>query len=215
MTTLVTTSTSSFGRCALRKVSGRTKSRNRGTLPPTLPTHAPPQSVSKSGAADTAKIVADILAFLPSFNNSHPTRHGNELVSMLLARAGSALREDLARAQPCKPRPVPRVPRTARPSVPHKRRSVADVAPPVLLHVLSHGKMTLGRLARESCAFFIASLAGALAACSRQKRPESSELASICRQVVDALSVILPCVFPFCVTVRSSPFVASDAQACL
>ena len=54
------------------------------------------------------------------------------------------------------------------------------------------GKLTLGRLDRESRAFFIASLAGALAACSRQKSPESSELASMRRQVVDALSVILP-----------------------
>jgi hypothetical protein len=54
------------------------------------------------------------------------------------------------------------------------------------------GKLTLGRLSRESRAFFIAQLAAALAACSHQKSPESSELASMRRQVVDALSVILP-----------------------
>jgi hypothetical protein len=54
------------------------------------------------------------------------------------------------------------------------------------------GKMTLGRLSRESRAFFIAQLAGALAACGHQKSPESSELVSMRRQVVDALSVILP-----------------------
>ena len=73
----------------------------------------------------------------------------------------------------------------------HKRHSMANVAPPVLLHVLSHGKMMLGRLARESCTFFIASLAGTHTVCTCQKRPESSELASICQHVVDALSVIL------------------------
>ena len=34
-------------------------------LAPTLPTHTPPQSVSKSSVVDTVKIVADILTFLP------------------------------------------------------------------------------------------------------------------------------------------------------
>ena len=52
--------------------------------------------------------------------------------------------------------------------------------------------MTLGRLERESRAFFFARLAGALAACSHQKSPESADLASMRRQVVDALIVILP-----------------------
>ncbi|KAH9170945.1 apoptosis inhibitory protein 5-domain-containing protein, partial [Lactarius sanguifluus] len=37
----------------------------------------------------------DILLFLPSFNDGRPTRHGNELVHLLLARAASTLREDL------------------------------------------------------------------------------------------------------------------------
>jgi hypothetical protein len=54
------------------------------------------------------------------------------------------------------------------------------------------GKLTLGRLSKESRAFFFAQLAAALAACSHQKSPESTELASMRRQVVDALSVILP-----------------------
>ncbi|KAH9024749.1 hypothetical protein EDB85DRAFT_1986413 [Lactarius pseudohatsudake] len=54
------------------------------------------------------------------------------------------------------------------------------------------GKMTLGRLLQDSCTFFIARLAGALAACSHRKSPESSELASMRRQVVDVLTIILP-----------------------
>ncbi|KAH9010514.1 hypothetical protein EDB84DRAFT_1445679 [Lactarius hengduanensis] len=38
----------------------------------------------------------DILLFLPSFNDGRPTRRGKELVHLLLSRAASALREDLA-----------------------------------------------------------------------------------------------------------------------
>ncbi|KAH9009496.1 hypothetical protein EDB85DRAFT_2057497 [Lactarius pseudohatsudake] len=51
--------------------------------------------------------------------------------------------------------------------------------------------MMLGRLPQDSCTFFIARLAGALVACSHRKSPESSELASMRRQVVDVLTTIL------------------------
>ena len=151
------------------------------------------QAVSKSGAADAAKIIADILVFLPSFNDGRPTRHGNELVSMLLARAASALREDLAPG---------RNPASLEQSRGYlelsdllcRAKGAAEPAQLLRFYCTSSlmGKMTLGRLSKESRAFFIAQLAGALAACSRQKSPESSELASMRRQVVDALSVILP-----------------------
>ncbi|KAF8269291.1 apoptosis inhibitory protein 5-domain-containing protein [Lactarius quietus] len=75
-----------------------------------------------------------------------------------------------------------------------RTKSAADPAQLLRFYCTSSlmGKMTLGRLSSESRAFFIAHLAGALAACSHQKSPESSELASMRRQVVDALSVILP-----------------------
>ncbi|KAI9437549.1 apoptosis inhibitory protein 5-domain-containing protein, partial [Lactarius indigo] len=53
------------------------------------------KAVSKSPAADAAKIIEDILTFLPLFSDGRPTRRGNELVQLLLARAASALREDL------------------------------------------------------------------------------------------------------------------------
>ncbi|KAH9014666.1 hypothetical protein EDB85DRAFT_2029127 [Lactarius pseudohatsudake] len=67
------------------------------------------------------------------------------------------------------------------------------------------GIMSLGRLSHESRAFFVTHLVGALSACSHQKSPESSSLASMRRQVEDALSVILP----FFIQVAPS-----DAQAC-
>ncbi|KAI9437538.1 apoptosis inhibitory protein 5-domain-containing protein [Lactarius indigo] len=132
------------------------------------------KAVSKSPAADAGKIIEDILVFLPSFNDGRPTRRGNELVQLLLARAASALREDLA---------------------PGRNPASLEQSPQLLRFYCTSslmGKMTLGRLSQDSRAFFVARLAGALAACSHQKSPESSELASMRRQVVDALSVILP-----------------------
>ncbi len=54
------------------------------------------------------------------------------------------------------------------------------------------GKMTLGRLSDNARLFFIVYLAHALSACGLQPTPESGELASMRRQVVDALAVILP-----------------------
>jgi hypothetical protein len=163
-----------------------TRSPNPWTL-----THS--QAISKSGAADTTKIIADILVFLPSFNDSRPTRHGNSLVSMLLARAGSALREDLAPGRNPANLDQSRV-YLELSDLLCRAKSAAEPVQLLRFYCTSSlmGKMTLGRLSRESRAFFIASLAGALAACSSQKSPESSELASMRRQVVDALSVILP-----------------------
>jgi hypothetical protein len=54
------------------------------------------------------------------------------------------------------------------------------------------GKMTLGRLSDNAHLFFIIHLAHALSACGHQASPESGELASMRRQVVEALTVILP-----------------------
>ena len=54
------------------------------------------------------------------------------------------------------------------------------------------GKMTLGRLSENARLFFIVYLAQALSACSYLPGPESGELASMRRQVVDALTIILP-----------------------
>ncbi|KAN0138268.1 Apoptosis inhibitory protein 5 (API5) domain containing protein [Lactarius tabidus] len=163
------------------------------------------KAISKSGAADTTKIIADILVFLPSFNDSRPTRHGNSLVSMLLARAGSALREDLAPGRNPANLDQSRV-YLELSDLLCRAKSAAEPVQLLRFYCTSSlmGKMTLGRLSRESRAFFIASLAGALAACSSQKSPESSELASMRRQVVDALSVILPFI------IQVAP---SDAQA--
>ncbi|KAH9017315.1 hypothetical protein EDB85DRAFT_2155262 [Lactarius pseudohatsudake] len=151
------------------------------------------KAVSKSSAADAAKIIEDILVFLPSFNDGRPTRRGNELVHLLLARAASTLREDLAPG---------RNPASLEQSRGYlelsdllcRAKGAADPAQLLRFYCTSSlmGKMTLGRLSQDSRAFFVARLAGALAACDRQKSPESSELASMRRQVVDALSVILP-----------------------
>ncbi|KAH9017318.1 hypothetical protein EDB85DRAFT_1874480, partial [Lactarius pseudohatsudake] len=146
------------------------------------------QAVSKSSAADVAKIIEDIF-FLPSFNDG---RRANELVHLLLPRVPSALREDLALGR--NPANLEQFRGYLELSylLPRERRrrircsSCAPTARPLM------GKMTLGRLSHESRAFFVARLAGALSACSHQKSPESSSLVSMRRQVVDALSVILP-----------------------
>jgi hypothetical protein len=54
------------------------------------------------------------------------------------------------------------------------------------------GKMTLGRLSDNARLFFIIHLAHALSACGHQPSPESGELASMRRQVVEALTIVLP-----------------------
>jgi hypothetical protein len=194
----------------------------RSTRSPNPWTLTRSQAISKSGAADTTKIIADILVFLPSFNDSRPTRHGNSLVSMLLARAGSALREDLAPGRNPANLDQSRV-YLELSDLLCRAKSAAEPVQLLRFYCTSSlmGKMTLGRLSRESRAFFIASLAGALAACSSQKSPESSELASMRRQVVDALSVILPVRHPRHCTLRRLPLCTqfiiqvapSDAQA--
>jgi hypothetical protein len=58
------------------------------------------------------------------------------------------------------------------------------------------GKMTLGRLSDNARLFFIIYLAHALSACGHQPSPESGELASMRRQVVEALTIILPVRIP-------------------
>jgi len=58
------------------------------------------------------------------------------------------------------------------------------------------GKMTLGRLSDNARLFFIVHLAHALSACGHQPGPESGELASMRRQVVEALTIILPVRIP-------------------
>jgi hypothetical protein len=57
------------------------------------------------------------------------------------------------------------------------------------------GKMTLGRLSDDARLFFIIHLAHALSACGHQP-PESGELALMRRQVVEALTIILPVRIP-------------------
>jgi hypothetical protein len=58
------------------------------------------------------------------------------------------------------------------------------------------GKMTLGRLSDDARLFFIIHLAHALSACGLQPSPESGQLASMRRQVVEALTIILPVRIP-------------------
>ncbi|KAH9026561.1 hypothetical protein EDB84DRAFT_1579770 [Lactarius hengduanensis] len=159
-----------------------------------------PHQVSKSSAADVAKIIEDIF-FLPSFNDG---RRANELVHLLLPRVPSALREDLAPGR--NPANLEQFRGYLELSylLPRERRrrircsSCVPTARPLM------GKMTLGRLSHESRAFFVARLAGALSACSHQKSPESSSLVSMRRQVVDALSVILPFFHPSSLVGRAS-----------
>ena len=59
------------------------------------------------------------------------------------------------------------------------------------------GKMTLGRLSDDARLFFIIHLAHALSACGHQPSPESGELTSMRRQVVEALTIILPVRIPY------------------
>ncbi|KAH9020863.1 hypothetical protein EDB85DRAFT_507758 [Lactarius pseudohatsudake] len=143
------------------------------------------KAVSKSSAADVAKIIEDILVFLPSFNDGPgpPTAHGRRL---------SAQGGPPAWAEPGEPGAVPRVPQAV--GLLCHVKGAADLAHLLRFYCTSSlmGKMTLGRLPQDPCMFFITRLAGALAACSHRKSPESSELASMRRQVVDVLTIILP-----------------------
>jgi hypothetical protein len=149
--------------------------------------------VSKFGGADASKITRDILVFLPSFRSGRPTRRGNELLQVLLAQAMSSLKEDLA------PRRIPASLERTRFYLELcdfvcREKGVSDPVQLLRFYCTSSlmGKMTLGRLSEDARLFFIVHLAQALAACSHQKSRESAELASMRRQVVDALTVILP-----------------------
>ncbi|KAH9957988.1 apoptosis inhibitory protein 5-domain-containing protein [Russula compacta] len=151
------------------------------------------KAVSKFGDTNTAKITRDILLFLPSFNNGRPTRHGNELLQTLLTQAATSLKEDL----------VPgRNPASLEQSRLYlelsdllcREKGVSDPVQLLRFYCTSSliGKMTLGRLSENARLFFIVHLAHALSACGHQPSPESGELASMRRQVVDALTIILP-----------------------
>ncbi|KAH8993380.1 hypothetical protein EDB92DRAFT_1944531 [Lactarius akahatsu] len=120
------------------------------------------------------------------------TRCGNELVLLLLTCAALAPREDL-----------PPWWNLASLAQSHgylelsdllcHAKGAADLAQLLCFYCTSSlmGTMTLGKLPQDSRAFFVRRLAGP-PACSHQKSPESSSLASMRRQVVDALTIILP-----------------------
>ncbi|KAI0275618.1 apoptosis inhibitory protein 5-domain-containing protein [Russula aff. rugulosa BPL654] len=159
------------------------------------------KAVSKFGGTDATKITRDVLLFLPSFNNKNhndrglPSRRGggDELLTTLLAQAAAALKNDLAPGR--------------NPASLEKSRLYLELSellcrgkgasdPVRLLRFYCTsslmGKMTLGRLSDDARLFFIIHLAHALSACSYQPSPESGELASMRRQVVEALTIILP-----------------------
>jgi hypothetical protein len=151
------------------------------------------QAVSKFSGVDAAKITKDILAFLPSFNSGRPSRRGNELLQVLLAQATSSLKEDVA------PRRNPAGLERSRGYLELcdflcREKGVSDPVQLLRFYCTSSliGKMTLGRLSEAARLFFIVHLAQTLSACSHQKGPVSAELSSMRRQVVDALTVILP-----------------------
>ena len=77
-------------------------------------------------------------------------------------------------------------------------RGASDPVPLLRFYCTSSlmGKMTLGRLSDNARLFFIIHLAHALSACGHQPNPESGELASMRRQVVEALTIILPVRIP-------------------
>ncbi len=160
--------------------------------------------MSKFGRRDAAKITKDILVFLPSFENDRrlgrPARRGSELLRTLLGRAAPALKEDLAPGRNHASLEQSRVYLELSDFL-CRERGAAD---PVLLlrfYCTSSlmGKMTLGRLSEGARLFFVVHLARALSACGRRplspdglEGPESGELASMRRQVVDALTIVLP-----------------------
>ncbi|KAI0293244.1 apoptosis inhibitory protein 5-domain-containing protein [Russula brevipes] len=153
------------------------------------------KAVSKFGDTDATKITRDILSFLPSFKTGRPTRRGDELLQTLLARAAAALKEDLA--PPRRNSPASLEQSRAYLELSDflcRERGASDPVPLLRFYCTSSlmGKMTLGRLSDDARLFFVVHLAQALAACSAQPGPESAPLASMRRQVVDALTVILP-----------------------
>jgi hypothetical protein len=166
--------------------------------------------VAKFGRRDAAKITKEILVFLPSFDSSDndnindgsrgrrgPARlRGDDLLRTLLERATSSLKEDLA------PRRNPASLEQSRIYLELsdflcRERGASDPVRLLRFYCTSSlmGKMTLGRLSEDARLFFIVHLARALFACGRwppgPNSPESGELASMRRQVVDALTIIL------------------------
>ena len=163
---------------------------------------------------DATKTTRDVLLFLPSFNNKNhndrglPSRRGggdDELLTTLLAQAAAALKNDLAPG---------RNPASLEQSRLYlelsellcRGKGASDPVRLLRFYCTSSlmGKMTLGRLSDDARLFFIVHLAHALSACSYQPSPESGELASMRRQVVEALTIILPvriptpCLPPLC-----------------
>ncbi|KAH9026688.1 hypothetical protein EDB83DRAFT_2319748 [Lactarius deliciosus] len=120
-------------------------------------------------------------------------QRGNELVLLLLTRAAEAPWEDLT------PGRTPSSPQQCRGYLDLSdllchAKGAADLAQLLRFYCTSSlmRKMTLGRLPQDSRAFFVARLAGALAPRGHRKSPGSSKLASMGRQLVDALTIIPP-----------------------
>ncbi|KAI0267058.1 apoptosis inhibitory protein 5-domain-containing protein [Gloeopeniophorella convolvens] len=150
------------------------------------------KAISKFGKSDATRITKDILVSLPSFNG-RSTRRGNDLLRLLLEQASASLKDDLA---------------PGRTSVKLERthdylelsnflcceKSVSDPIQLLRFYCTSSlmGKLTLQRLSTGSRLFFLVQLADALAACDRRESLEPDELDSMRKQVVDALSVLLP-----------------------
>ena len=165
------------------------------------------QALSRFGRKDAAKITKDILVFLPSFANDNddgrarrrPPRR--ELLRTLLERAAASLKEDLAPGRNPASLDRSRLYLELSDFVCRRERATATAADPDQLlrfYCTSSlmGKMTLGRLSEDARLFFVVHLARALSACGLRPpssdSSESGELASMRRQVVDALTIILP-----------------------
>ncbi|KAN0116351.1 Apoptosis inhibitory protein 5 (API5) domain containing protein [Russula decolorans] len=151
------------------------------------------KAVSKFGGTDATKITKDVLLFLPSFNDKNQNGRGDELLTSLLAQAAAALKDDLAPGR--NPASLERSRLYLELSdLLCRGKGASDPVQLLRFYCTSSlmGKMTLGRLSDNPRLFFIIHLAHALSACGHQPSPESGELASIRRQVVEALTIILP-----------------------
>ena len=158
--------------------------------------------MSRFGRKDAEKITKEILVFLPSFVNDNDGRvrrrpPRRELLRTLLERAAASLKEDLAPGRNPASLGQSRLYLELSDFVCRERAAAADPDQLLRFYCTSSlmGKMTLGRLSEDARLFFIVHLARALVACG--SRPpsldssESGELASMRRQVVDALTIIL------------------------
>jgi hypothetical protein len=170
-----------------------------GWLVEPLPLGLGCQAVAKFGRKDAAKITRDILVFLPSFDNNDDDdgySRGNELLRTLLERAASSLKQDLAPGRNPASLEQSRLYLELSDFV-CREKGASDPVRLLRFYCTSSlmGKMTLGRLSENARLFFIVHLARALSACARRppslESPEFGELASMRRQVVDALTIIL------------------------